>query len=92
LTHQPLLFFLPSAAPSCSLWNQYWKAALDTERNSPGAVKGARERYEKYMSVLDEAIKAEEANKEGGNRRTFRSESSPLVGWRRRQDGESSSR
>lgn len=76
-----LLFLLLMKNPNMrvlSLWKQYWTAALNEERNPPAAVKDARERYDKYMAILDKAINNEESQK-GGNKQKS---ASPLVlGW-----------
>lgn len=59
------------------MWHQYWNMALGAG-NPPAAVAEARERYERYLAAINEAI--EKQNERGEEHQS----ASPLVGWKKR--------
>jgi len=62
---------------STELWKGYWNMALDSSQNPPDVVQAAEKRYNKYMSILGEAIAAEAERNEERQHKS----SSPFVGW-----------
>lgn len=62
---------------SMPLWNRYWAIALNAQSQPPQVVREARERYQRYMDVLNRAIEESSSAKQSEPK-----SASPLVGWK----------
>lgn len=67
---------------SIDLWHKYWNVMFDEVHNNAASVAAARNRYQAYMAVINDAIESEKHSTAG----TSPHSSSPLIQWTKKSD------